>query len=366
MTAAGPAGIQPPAELSRCRRADPHAFYAWLRDNAPVYCDRRPNGLNVWMITRYDDCRAALADDRLSKDIYRAREVLGDAGIPLYSESGGELGRHLVNCDPPEHSRLRSLVNHGFTSKQLSLLQPKIQQETHRLLDTIVGHGTVELLNEFAYPLTFAVICEVLEIPVDARQDFHRWTAAMFSPQGERRSMSPQQAASNACAFVASLLEPMLRERKCPAGNVAASPLRALIEAHEQGDHLSDAELNSTAVALVIAGYETSANMITNGVYSILRHPEQYARLLAEPELIDSGIDEFIRYESPVRKATTRIATVDIEIGGECIPRNSIVNVMIGSANRDSGRFPDAETLDVGRVDNPHLGFGHGRHYCVG
>lgn len=351
-------GAMPVEELDEAFITDPHTVYRRLRQQAPVARAVMPRGLQVWLVTRYEQARAALADPRLSKDTAGAQELFArhapeSSGSPAFAES---LAAHMLNSDPPDHTRLRTLVNKAFTSRVVESLRPRIEQISDELLDTMAAADEVDLIEAFAFPLPITVICELLGVPRAEREDFRRWSNAIVS------AAATEEVASAATEMATYLSGLIATKRQSPGEDL----LSGLVRAHDEGDRLSDNELLSMAFLLLVAGHETTVNLIGNGTLALLREPDQLAALRARPALLPSAIEEFLRYQGPVNLATLRYTTDPVVFGGVEIPKGEFVLVSLASANRDPDRFAAPDTLDVQRSASGHLGFGHGIHYCVG
>ncbi len=337
---------------------DPHALYAELRRTGPVRKVCLPQGIRTWLVTSYADARQALSDPRLSKDFTAARPLFErhrDPGAPPL-EFGADLAAHMLNSDPPDHTRLRKLVTRAFTVRGVEHLRPRVQEITDSLLDGLASATEVELLGALAFPLPMTVICELLGVPDGDRQEFREWSSALISA-GPRDLV--RDAAQAMFGYLVALIA---AKRAAPADDL----LTALIEATEDGDRLTEQELLSMVFLLLLAGHETTVNLIGNGVLSLLRAPEQLAALRADPALLPGAVEEFLRFEGPVSMATMRYTTAPITFGDTEIPVGEFVTVVLGAANRDPDRFPDGGDLDVTRAPQAHLAFGHGIHYCIG
>ncbi|MFB4263827.1 cytochrome P450 [Nonomuraea sp. GTA35] len=336
--------------------ADPYPAYADLRAcGAPRLVTMR-SGLYGWLVTRYDDARAALADPRLSKDPRHAPADWQEAGRgrPLEDRSG--LGTHLLTTDPPEHTRLRRVVSGFFTPRRLARLRPGIESAAHALAAGLSPGA--DLVGDFASPLQSGVICDVLGVPAADRTDFQRWTAAVVSSEPGEPDARP--AALRALgAYVGDLVE---AKRRAPGDDV----ISAMIAAAEDGDRLSGDELLSMIFLLLVAGYETTVGLVGLGAYTLLRHPGALELLRARPELIEPAVEELLRHDSPVELATWRFTLEPVEIGGVVLPAGQPLLVALAAANRDPLRFSDPDLPDLTRQDNAHLSFGHGPHYCLG
>jgi cytochrome P450 len=263
----------------------------------------------------------------------------------------------MLNSDPPDHERLRRLVNKAFTARRVDRLRPRITEITAGLLDDMSTRSEVDLLASFAFPLPITVICELLGVPVADQHDFRTWSATIVSD-----TATPEVFQAHATAMIRYFIALLAAKRHEPADDL----LSALISARDDGDRLSENELLSMAFLLLVAGHETTVNLIGNGVLALLLNPAELARLGADPSLIGGAVEELLRYVNPVNNATFRFAAEPVEIGGVRISRGDPVLVALSSANRDPSRFGDPDRLDLGRDSSGHLAFGHGIHYCLG
>ncbi|MER6917101.1 cytochrome P450 [Streptomyces sp. NPDC000594] len=352
----------PAAAAERCTpefRRNPYPVYRHLRDTAPVCPMSPPHGISTYLITRYDDARAALADPRLSKDMYGAmdsyRRIFGDSSVALDD--------HMLNADPPKHTRLRRLVSSAFTPRRVEALRPHVQQIVTELLDDCPVGEPVDLLAAFAFPLPIIVICEFLGVPPEDRPKVQTWSTTVARTGFSKESKQAQQRAEEALhAYFAELIE---QKRQRPSDDL----LSALIAARDENGRLTEHELISTAFLLMFAGHKTAAYLIGNAVLHLLTHPDQRAALTEDPDLITRAVDEVLRYDGSVETATFRYAAEDVEIAGTTVPRGALVQIALNSANRDPRKFDEPDTFDIGRPlsnQSAHLGFGHGPHYCLG
>jgi cytochrome P450 len=330
---------------------DPYPGYARLRQEAPVCRMPLREGVDCWVISRYDDARAALADPRLSRDPRAALPAwrAADRGRPV--EDGAGLGEHLLTREPPEHTRLRRLITDAFTTRRAQAMRPYVQEVADGLIDAIGPHGEAELITDFAYPLTIAVISEILGIPAADRDHFRQWTSAALPTP-------PATAAPSPGDYLDALLA---AKRKCPGEDLTTK----LVAAADQGV-ISETELRSMIFLLLIAGHEGSVGLIGNGVLALLDHPGQRALLDRRPELWDAAVTEMLRYDGPMEFAAWRFATEPVTIGDVRFPAGAPVVIALAAAHRDPGQFDDPDRFDITRAGNAHLGFGHGVHYCVG
>jgi cytochrome P450 len=331
---------------------DPYRVYAALRARGPVHRIRTPDGTEAWLVVGYEAGRDALADPRLSKEWKNASDSLG--------LTDGAAGRHMLNSDPPYHARLRKLVSKEFSPRRIERLEPRVQQITDELLDDMLADpdGRADLVEALSFPLPMSVICELLGVPSLDRASFRKWSnEALTSTDPEQRL----SAAATAADYLAGLLE---EKRQHPGDDL----LSALIHTtDEDGDRLATDDLLGTVWLLLVAGHETTVNLISNGVLALLSHPDQLAALRADPSLTGNAVEEVLRYDGPVETPTYRFTTAAIDIGGTTIPvGGELVLVALADADRDPARFPDAESFDIRRDARGHLAFGHGIHYCLG
>jgi cytochrome P450 len=328
---------------------DPYPAYAELRDAQPVREVQRPDG-TVWLISRYADVRAALADPRLSKDWRytlppEERDAAASPMLPM-----------MLLMDPPEHTRLRKLVSRSFTLRRMEGLRPRVEQIAEELLDALPPSGRVDIMAEYAFLLPVFVICELLGVPADDRDEFAAWSNTMVDDSTQEESMAA------AAALDRYLAELIAKKRQNPDDAL----ISALVEVAEDEDRLSQEELVAMAMMLLIAGHETTVNLIGNGLLALLTHPGQRALLRARPDLLPSAVEEFLRWDSPVHSTPVRFAAEDVEYSGVTIPARSVVTLSLAAANRDPDRFPDAEELRIDRDASGHVAFGHGVHHCLG
>ena len=319
---------------------------------------RLADGHPAWVVLGYDAARQALNDPRISKDMLAALRDNGDVvaeGLP-----GPEFSRHMLNVDPPDHTRLRRLVSRAFTPARVAALEPAIRAIAGRLLDELAAAGpgaTVDLIEGYAYPLPFEVIGELLGIPAADRPRLHAWFQVLLTGWAG----DPPAAAVEASDGIVGYLRELVETKRRQPGEDLVSVLVAVDD-----DMLTTQELLSTLFQLVVAGHDTTASLIGNGVVALLDHPRQLQALLADPGRMPAAIDELIRFTAPVPHATFRVTTEPVTVGGVEIPAREQVLVCLGSANRDPGRFPAPDVLDIGRGDGTNLGLGHGIHYCLG
>ncbi|MFD5488939.1 cytochrome P450 [Streptomyces virginiae] len=343
---------------------DPYPAYAWLRENSPVHRTKLPSGVEAWLVTRYADARQALADQRLSKNPAHHAEpahAKGKTGIP--GERKAELMTHLLNIDPPDHTRLRRLVSKAFTPRRVAEFAPRVQALTDHLIDGFAGRGEADLIHEFAFPLPIYAICEMLGVPREDQDDFRDWAGMMI-----RHGGGPRGGVARSVKQMRTYLGELIHRKRDDLGDDLISDL---IRASDHGDHLTEGEATAMAFILLFAGFETTVNLIGNGVHSLFMNPGQRERLqnslaAGESGLLATGVEELLRYDGPVELATWRFATEPLTLGGERVETGDPVLVVLAAADRDPERFADPDTLDLSRADNQHLGYGHGIHYCLG
>lgn len=338
-------------ELDKAWIQDPWPLYHELRRQGPLRRVVMPDGVPGWLVTDYAQAKALLEDRRLSKSLRRARELFPPGTLGSY---GSQLAEHMLNDDPPNHTRLRKLVTKAFTSRVVSRLRPRIETIADELLDGI--DGEVDLIEAFAFPLPMSVISELLGVPHEDRKRLQVWSRVFSSGT----PAEPLAAANR--ELTAYLRELIAAKRATPTEDL----LSDLAHVVEDGDRLSEDELVAMAFLLIIAGHETTVHLISNAVLSLLRHPEQARRLRHDPSLLPGAVEEFLRTGSPLHIASVRFTTETMVVGDVEIPAGEFVMVSLLAANADGARFPDPHTLDVTRAAGGHLAFGHGIHYCVG
>jgi len=364
LKAASPGGIIAPDLASPAFKANPYPFYARLRAEAPVWratlCDRRA----AWLVTRYEDVARVLKDDTFAKDKLNAMDLEQRAKTPWVPGFLKPLERNMLDLDDPDHARLRALVSKAFTPRLIERLRGRIEALCEELLDhmqRVRGRrdGT-DLVAGYALPLPATVIAELLGVPAEDHARFHRWSNRLVSISSGRDMLRALPAAHSFVGYLRKLVE---GRRGAPQDDL----ITALIRAEEAGDKLSEDELLAMAFLLLVAGHETTVNLIASGTLALLEHPEQAERLRRDPSLVKPAVEELLRYTSPVEMATERYAREDTEIVGTTIPRGELVLAVLGSANRDEGHFEDPDALDLARDPNRHLAFGRGGvHHCLG
>jgi cytochrome P450 len=314
----------------------------------------------MWLLTGYAEVEAAFADPRLVKDPRNAYSPDELARMPARPEETRYTRSNMLNRDPPDHTRLRRLVSKAFTPRMVEQLRPRVQAIAEALLDAVAARGEMDLIDDYAFPLPITVIAEMLGIPAADRDQFRDWSDVLLT------AMPPLPMGPAAVAAAQGLrryLEARFEERHRASSE---DLITGLLQAEEAGDKLGKEELLGMVYLLLIAGYETTVNLIGNGTLALLEHPDQLARLRSNPALLPSAIDELLRFCAPVMASSLRYAAEDIALRDVVIPKGDMVLLVIGAANRDPAQFASPDALDITRADNKHLAFGHGSHYCLG
>jgi cytochrome P450 len=364
MNGVDPSTIVAPDLANSRFKADPYPFYARLRAEAPVWGTTLPDGRIAWLVTRYEDVARVLKDDTFAKDKLNAMDSEQRAKTPWVPGFLKPLERNMLDLDDPDHARLRALVSKAFTPRLIERLRGRIEVLCEELLDAMERKrrrkGGAELVADYALPLPATVIAELLGVPAEDHARFHRWSNRVVSVSSKRDMLRAVPAALSFVRYLRNLVE---RRRADPRDDL----ITALIQAEEAGDKLSKDELLAMAFLLLVAGHETTVNLISSGTLALLEHPEQMKRLRHEPLLVKPAVEELLRYTSPVEMATERYAREEVEIKGTTIPRGELVLAVLGSANRDERHFEDPDVLNLARDPNRHLAFGRGGvHHCLG
>ena len=346
-------------------RVNPYPVYKRLLEEDPVHM----TAFGVRAFARYADQLAILKDHRrwtsdeqksplFEANREAARQALGPDADTL------DLERPFLFRDPPDHTRLRGLVNKAFTPRVVEELRPRIQAIVDELLDAVAERGEMEVIEDLAYPLPVTVICEMLGVPVEDQELFKGWSRILVRSLDPEVAVPPEEMRRRAQAIKAfnQYFRGLVAERrKKPSDDL----LSALIAAEDEGSKLSENELLSTCSLILVAGHETTVNLVGNGVLQLLRHPDQLAKLRADPSLARSAVEEVLRFDPPVQ-FNARLAAEDVEIAGVKVQKGEFVILLIGAANRDPAVFNDPDTFDITRNDTNHMGFGHGIHFCLG
>jgi len=334
---------------------DPLGFFARLRESRPVAPVPMPAYGRAWIVTRYADVRAVLTDPRLARDVHR----WPGGGRSRPSEATGVYA-HMLHADPPDHTRMRRLVQKAFTPRRAAL-RPRAEEIAAGLLEEIAAHGDViDLLDAYARPLPIRVLCELLGIPAADRA----WIAATVAAYDQHAEHDRVELE------LAAYFTQLIAARRAEPGDDLVSAL-TLVSDNADGagggtDGLTGEELLSTVFLLVMAGFDTTVNLIASGTLALATHPAEMARLREDPSLLPAAVEELLRFTSPVNHANDRFTTEDVPVGDVVIPAGQWVFPAISSANRDPAQFPDPDRLDLGRDTSGHVAFGHGVHHCLG
>jgi cytochrome P450 len=346
--------------------SDPFPLYADLRERAPIH----RNEMGFWVVARHADCLAVLRDRRSSSDSLNVvTERMPDGfrrvpeGMDTVAEAMLEM-RPFLFRDPPDHTRLRGLVSKAFTPRVVESLRARTQDIVDELLDAALEAGEVDLVDAFAYPLPVRVICDLLGVPVDDQERFKEWSHALARGLDPDFLLTDEVVAAREGAVMqfAQYFFELLADRRAHPGD---DLLSGLVRAEDEGSVLTEAELLSTCILLLVAGHETTVNLIAGGTLALLQQPDQLARLRDDPALARTGVEELLRYVSPVQ-LTGRAMTEDLELGDVTFEEGDFVMLLVASGNHDPDPFPEPEQLDLERSPNNHLGFGFGIHHCLG
>ncbi len=337
---------------------DPYPLYAALRADGPVHRVLVPGSGECWLVVTRDAARAALTDPRLRNDIRHSSSWRTDGGHAL--------GRNMLQSDPPQHTRLRRLVAGHFAPARVAALRPRIEDTARDLLAALPARGTVDLVSRYALPLPVTVICDLLGVPAADRAAFHTWSNELVMPT------SQEAAASAAGALAGCLTELIDRKADTPDGTLLSDLAAASREpvaadgTTADGAPLTDEELLGMAFLILVAGHETTVNLISGTLHGLLTHPDQLGLLRADPGLTGRAVEESLRHTSPVHATAFRFATEPLDLAGTRISTGDAVLVSLAAASRDPLHFPDPDRFDITRRVPGHLGFGHGLHHCLG
>jgi unspecific monooxygenase len=342
-------------------RRDPYSVYRRLRTEQPMH----QSPLGFMTLSRYADCVTMLRHPAVSNDFRKApnfREEIEKQGLDADDELMRT--RPFLFIDPPDHTRLRGLVNKAFTPRVVEELRPRIERLVHGLIDDAAKRGSLEVIEDLAYPLPVTVICEMLGVPTEDHERFRAWSKLAARSLDPDITLPPEELAKREQAFQAFsefFTDLIAKRRAAPRDDL----ISALIAAEDEGKKLTEEELRTTLILLLIAGHETTVNLIGNGALALLRHPEQASLLRENPSMIKTAVEELLRYDPPVQ-LTSRLALEDIPVTDGIVPAGQNPVLLIGAANRDPDQFPDPDRLDITREDNRHIAFGMGIHFCLG
>ncbi|HEY1349406.1 MAG TPA: cytochrome P450 [Ktedonobacteraceae bacterium] len=342
-------------------KANPYPLYARLRAYEPVHEFSTAHGQSTWLITSYADADFVLRDERFVKDRQHTVSSERLAHSTTSPASASDLmSMSMVDFDPPDHTRLRSLINPFFTPRQIDGWRERIQQIADELIDAVVDKGRMDLIDDFASVLPLRVVSEMLGVPLADGPKLHAWTKLTADSLGSPEAF--QQANEALQDFYLYLLALIAQKRQAPADDLISK----LLNIGAEGGQISERELVTMMFLLITAGHDTADNMIGSGMLALLTHPEQMALLRENPSLIKTAVEEFLRYRSPFMLSTMRWASEDIKLAGKQIRRGDSVLISLAATNRDGEAFAQPDTFDITRLENPHLAFGKGIHYCLG
>jgi cytochrome P450 len=340
-------------------KADPFPFLTRLRASGPVYRTTLPDGTPVWLVARYNDVLALLRDEHFTKNRRTALTPEQARKLPWTPPIFRPLERNMLDLDPPDHTRLRSLVHKAFTPQLVDEMRTRLQALADELLDRVGPRGEMDLIKDYALPLPMTIITEILGVPTKDRHKFHKWSNAVVSLSSPNPTL---RVIPSVWRFIRYLRQFIKVRRRDPRDDL----ISALIRAEEAGDKLSEDELLAMVFLLLIAGHETTVNLIGNGMLALLQNPNQMGRLRGNPSLIKSAIEELLRYTSPVFMTSERYALDNATMHDVTIPRGEMILGVIGSANRDETVFDNPNELNLAREPNKHISFRQGIHFCLG
>lgn len=341
-------------------RVDPHATWRDLRENAPVYRSRIFGG---FLFTRYDDVLRILRDPVFSTDRSETAAMKLIMGVTKNQpDFAGLIERNLLTLDGAEHRKLRKLVSKAFTPRRIERMRPQLEATVDELLDRVAEEGEMEVVDSLAYPLPVIAIADLLGVPAADHARFRQWAGQLVQLLDPFQGKGGAKVLTGATHEIFDYFRVLLAERRA---NPKDDLLSAMLAAEEDGERLAEIDLLALSSLLLVAGHETTSNLIASSVHLLLRFPDERKRLQDDLSLLPSAVDEFLRYESPIQ-LTDRAVVEDCEIGGQRIQQGQMAVAILGAANRDPARFPDPDRLDVGRQDNAHLAFGQGNHFCLG
>jgi pimeloyl-[acyl-carrier protein] synthase len=335
--------------------ADPYPFYARLRAEAPVHFVA---SVGEWWITKYSYAKLVLADKRLTTQREKVMAV-----PPRHTSSSCPWTPNMIELDPPAHDRVRALVGKVFTREVVQRLRSRIEQVAHGLVDRVEGDGRMDIVADYAYPLPTNVLCELMGLPASEGEQLRAWMPRIHLQFDQAQPPAVRQEGEAADGAAREYMSRWIAERQARPG---ADLISALISAEDHGERLTLPELLSNLSLFLYAGFETTARMISAGVYTLLSHPDQLTLLRGHPELTQTAVEELLRYASPVQRGMERWALTDLELGGKPIRKGDRLSVVLGAVNRDPKVFPEPDRLDITRKPNPHLVFARGTHACLG
>jgi cytochrome P450 len=341
-------------------KSDPYPVYARLRDETPVARVSLPDRRVAWMVTRYEDVAAMLRDSRFAKDMQNARSPDELRREPWMPGIFRPLTRNMLDVDNPDHGRLRAIVQIAFTPRLVERMEQRIQVLSDNLLDRVAPNGKMDVIRDYALPIPTRIIAEMLGVPPEDQGRFHAWSSVVVA--ADASGIGTLRAIPSLLKFLRYIHKFVALRRAEPRDDLISS----LVQAEAEGQRLSEDELVAMIFLLLVAGHETTVNLIGNGTLALLGRPDLLEKLRAEPALEPKAVEELLRFDSPLELATERYAREDFEVRGVRIPRGDLVYAVLASANRDERRFPNPDVLDLARDPNPHVAFGLGIHFCLG
>ncbi len=340
-------------------RWDPHPLYARMRRTAPVL---RCDPLQTWFVTGYDEAKAVLKNVRASTSPTHAAGY--EPNPAQMGRARQQLGKMILWIDPPDHTRLRALIGRTFNPRGAKHWADQLQRWSDELADSLADRDEISFLQDAGLPVPLWLTCDLLGLPRESSADLQRWTAIFLRLMEPEVSAEAEQAADRMFEEFDALLAPLIEERK--AGTVRREDLLDEFVKAEEAGELSRDEMLAYSLILMVAAHETTASALTNGIYTLLRHPEAWEQIVADPSLIPGAFEEMIRFESPTRNAVSRWGTEDLEVGGTRIPAGEKIIVLLTAANRDPAVFDAPDVFDIHRSPNRHVGFSSGGHVCLG
>ncbi|MBW8010813.1 MAG: cytochrome P450 [Chloroflexi bacterium] len=343
--------------FSKERVRNPYSIYAEMRREKPIYQHIDPqDGTSTWFLTRFDDVRAVMKDDkRFVSDWTNVNKEIPKEFL-VKEKHERVIQNHLVRKDPPDHTRLRELTKKALTSELADEMETFVVETSNRLLDEVESNGKMDLIEDYAIPVPLSVISKILGVPLKDQGRFRRWTEWHVNP------LKGEMVKSKIGEFISYAREKVAERQAEPQDDL----ITYLIRAMESGEILDEDELLSMIFIMLLAGHETTTNLIANGALTLMRHPDLWKKLGDDPSLMETAVEELLRFESPVQGATLRFAAEDVNIRGNLIKQGDKVQVILGAANYDSEHFPSPEKLVLDRDPNGHIAFGHGIHFCLG
>jgi cytochrome P450 len=339
---------------------NPYPTYRQLREEAPIFWSEKSK---YWLITRYEDVHSILKDMSYEKQLQRWKQVNPMVKmLPEVSKLIDTRSKWMLNMNPPDHTRLRGLVNRAFTPKMVSAMRPHIEEIANYLIERIKDKEKFDLVEEFAFPLPVVVIAEMLGVPREDREKFKTWSHALVDTLEPTPNIDKMKKANKATEELYEYLRPLIAERR---RDPKEDLISALAAAEEEGKTLSEDELLANCVLILVAGHETTVNLIGNAVRTLLQHPDQLALLKGNPDLIGGAISEVLRFESPVQ-STRRLAGETMDLNGTTIKEGDMLVLLLGAANRDPAQFENPDVFDIQRDAKKHMAYGHGIHHCLG